>query len=224
MEDVGAFDIGADRSVGDGRVDQALQGERHHAGSLGEELRVPVEEDAQTVCHAALGGDIADEALHPFRQGEIRRMPARQIVGGGGKRFDLAPIDDLDEMLPRGEVPVQSADTDTGPPRDLLEGGVDSILGKDGGGDLQQLVPITARIGAQALDRGTGRGLFAFGRDFDSRQWNSQRGWGLEPPVASPYLGNGGASDYVPRTLPYRYRSTRLACFVFAILQGNSVS
>ena len=146
----------------------------HHAGGLGEELRVPVEEDAQAIRHAALGGDIADEALHPFRQGEVGGMAARQIVGGGGERFDLAPIDHLDQMLPRGEMPVEGADPDAGPPRDLLQGGVDPILGKDGGGDLQQPVPIAAGIGAQLLDRGTGRGLFAFGQGFDGRQWNSQ--------------------------------------------------
>ena len=124
--------------------------------------------------HAALGGDIADEALHPFRQGDVGGMAARQIVGGGGKRFDLAPIDHLDQMLARGEVPVEGADPDAGPPCDLLQGGIDAMLGKDGGGDLQQPVAIAARIGAQLLGRGRGRGLFAFGQGFDGRQWNSQ--------------------------------------------------
>ena len=48
------------------------------------------------------------------------------------------------------------------------------MLGKDGGGDLQQPVAIAARIGAKLLGRGRGRGLFAFGLGFDGRQWNSQ--------------------------------------------------
>ena len=140
-------------------------------------------------------------------------MAARQIVGGGGKRFDLAPIDHLDQMLAGGEVPVEGADPDAGPPCDLLQGGIDAMLGKDGGGHLQQPVAIAARIGAQLLGRGRGRGLFAFGQGFDGRQWNSQRGWGLEPPAASPHLRNGGASDYIPGARPrFQYRITHSTC------------
>jgi hypothetical protein len=85
-------------------------------------------------------------------------MAARQIVGGGGKRFDLAPIHDLHQMLAGREVPVEGADPDTGPPCDLLQGGIDPILGKDGGGDLQQPVAVAARIGAKLLGRGKGAG------------------------------------------------------------------
>ena len=80
-----------------------------------------VEQNAQAVGHAALGGDIVDEALHPFRQRDVGGMAARQIVGGGAKRLDLAPIDDLDQMLAGGKVPVEGADPDAGPPRDLFE-------------------------------------------------------------------------------------------------------
>ncbi len=103
---------------------------RDHSGRLGEQFGLRSEQQAQAVRHASLRGDVADKALHPFLQRDIRPFAARQLVGGRAQQFHLAPIDHFDQMLARGEMAIQRSNADAGAPCDLFERGLDTMLGK----------------------------------------------------------------------------------------------
>jgi hypothetical protein len=66
------------------------------------------------------------------------------------QRLDLVAVDSLKQRLPGREVPVQGADADIRPARDLLEGDVvGTPLGEGLGGPRQQMLVVAPGIGAQ---------------------------------------------------------------------------
>ncbi len=56
-------------------------------------------------------------------------------------------------MLAGREMPVERADADAGAPRNILERGVDAMLGKGGGGDREKFFAVAAGIRPHALSR-----------------------------------------------------------------------
>ena len=103
--------------------------------AVGEQLGVLADHGLQGHRHAALGGDVLDEPLHPrlerlvgvlgWRAG---RRPRRRAARPGGGRPPPSGV-------AGGEVAVERADPDAGLAGDVLERGVDAVLGERGDGD-----------------------------------------------------------------------------------------
>jgi hypothetical protein len=114
LQHIAAFDVFVDQVGCGGSFDQALQRLRHHARSLGEQLGIRCGEELLTVRHAALGRDVADEAVHPLLQRDVRPFALPQLVGGGAQQLHRGPIHHFHQMLAGREVAVQRPDAHSG--------------------------------------------------------------------------------------------------------------
>src|SRR5262245_57028912 len=90
-------------------------------------------------------------------------------------------------MLAGREMPVERADADLRPLGDLLQRGIDAMLGEGLRRHLDQLVTIALRIGAQRLGR---RRIALFGSLWRlvGQFFLHERNMGLEPMRVSPHV------------------------------------
>ena len=114
---------------------------------LARALEHPLEQAAQLLartCERLLAGRVAHQDVlqhavacleleRPFEKVPERGPPVGLEGGGLGDRDELADAsleDRLDERLARREMPVERADPDSGATSDLLERGLDPVLGE----------------------------------------------------------------------------------------------
>ena len=96
-----------------------------------------------------LGRDIVDEQPHPGMQRLARRQCLGEAIRRIGQLLDLPAIDRFDDRVASWKVPVESADPDAGPPRDLLQADVGSGASEGRLRRPKQPVAVTQRVGAR---------------------------------------------------------------------------
>jgi hypothetical protein len=109
-----------------------------------------------------LGEDVLQAPVRRLRVERVRQeggkaAPCVRVVGAALRStdevFDLVLEDRLDKGLACREASVERADPDAGPVRDVLERGVDTVLGEDGPRHGDDSLPIPAGVAAERPGR-----------------------------------------------------------------------
>ena len=128
-----------------GAIEQWLTGPVQRCSAGLEERRVAVEVLQEFLGEGLLGGQVADQPVHPSRE----RIPWRESVELGRRAaqiVDLVDVDGLEQGLPAGEVAIQGADPNLGAAGDLLQRGRGAALGERVPGGRDDLVVVTTRV------------------------------------------------------------------------------
>jgi len=95
---------------------------------------------------AALGGQIVRQDAQPAGERFAGGWAVGQFLTLRADRADLSPEDFLLQVQAGGEVPVQGADPDSGPARDVLQRRVGAVFRERRGGRGQQALMAASRV------------------------------------------------------------------------------
>ncbi len=101
----------------------------------------------QRHAEAVLGDEELHEGADPLLESLPRLGRVLQLLGEGDALVDLMTVDGDDELGPVREMSVHGADTQSGPPRDVPDGGLHAPLHEHLGRGIQECLTGTSGAG-----------------------------------------------------------------------------
>jgi len=141
--------IGPDRLVGNAGPQQCRERASDEPAGLQSLALIGAQRGLEGDRHAALGGQEAEEGLHPRAQGLHGRPLGQQVGHQCADPVNFAAVDRPDQVLPGGEPAVDRPDAHARVLRDRPHRGVGTVAGKGAGGRLEHPVLIGLGVRAQ---------------------------------------------------------------------------